>query len=276
VSDLIERLGDGFEPAYGLPVLLGIALALFFPSSKAFVREEDKRRYRFIQIFTLVGAIVGAKLAVLFGDLGWPMTPLASPWQIVFSGRSITGGLIGGFVTAEVLKPILRYRLPPNDRFATVLPFSVAIGRIGCLLAGCCQGTRFDGPDFARAWAIRGHDGALRHPAPIYEMLFSLAVGAVFVLLLRRGVLRGRLFAVYLMAYGTFRFMVEYVRDTPEVAWGLSGYQLLALSMLPLGLFGALRSVPPLPSTDAPEEDEATRAAPEPALAFTSDVSERR
>lgn len=266
MSDLLERLGDGFQPAYGLPVLLGIGLALFFPSSKAFVRPEDKKRYRFIQIFTLVGAIVGAKLAVLFGDLGWPMTPLESPWQIVFSGRSITGGLIGGFVTAEALKPILRYRLPPNDRFATVIPFSVAIGRVGCVLAGCCQGTPFEG-----AWAMRGHDGVLRHPAPIYEMLFSLAVGGVFVLLLRRGLLRGRLFAVYLMAYGTFRFFVEIVRDTPEVAWGLSGYQLLALSMLPLGLFGLLRAVPSLPSM--PSSDDAPL---EPALALGADGSERR
>ncbi|MCB9593001.1 MAG: prolipoprotein diacylglyceryl transferase [Sandaracinaceae bacterium] len=241
----MSELVDGFQPAYGVPVLLGLALAFLFPSSKAFVRPEDKRAYRVIQVFTLVGAIVGAKLAVLFGDLGWPMTPLESARQIVFSGRSITGGLIGGFLTAEALKPLLRYPLPPNDRFATVLPFSVAIGRVGCVLAGCCRGTPFDG-----AWAVVDADGVARHPAPVYEMLFSLAVGVVFVVLLRKGLLRGRLFAVYLMTYGAFRFLVEIVRDTPDVAWGLSGYQLLALSMLPLGLFGLLRRLPPLPEAE--------------------------
>ena len=139
----------------------------------------------------------------------------------------------------------LRYQLPPNDRFATVLPFSVAIGRVGCVLAGCCRGTPFDG-----AWAVVDADGVARHPAPVYEMLFSLAVGAVFVVLLRKGLLRGRLFAVYLITYGSFRFLVEIVRDTPDVAWGLSGYQLLALSMLPLGLFGLLRRLPPLPEAE--------------------------
>ncbi len=242
----MQELLDGFEPAYGLPVLAGIALAVLFPSSRAFARPEDRRRYRVIQLFTLVGAIVGAKLAVLFGDLGWPMTPLESPRQIVFSGRSITGGLIGGFLTAELLKPVMRYRLPPNDRFATVLCFSIAIGRVGCLLAGCCRGTPWDGP-----LALTDADGVARHPAPIYELLFCLAVGAAFVVLLRQGRLRGRLFAVFLLAYGLFRFVVEGVRDTPEIAWGLSGYQLLALAMLPLGLFGLLRRLPPVPE-DAP------------------------
>ncbi len=230
----MQRLIDGFEPGYAIPVLAGIALALFFPSSRHFSEPEDKRRYRLIQLFTLVGAIVGAKLAVLFGDLGWPMTPLESPWQVLFSGRSITGGLIGGFLTAESLKPLMRYRLPPNDRFATVLPFSVAIGRVGCLLAGCCRGRPFEG-----AWALDG-----RHPAPVYEMIFQLAVGGVFIALLRSGRARGRIFAIYLIAYGTFRFFSEMVRDTPELGWGLSGYQFLTMSMLPMGLFGLLRKLP--------------------------------
>jgi len=129
---------------------------------------------------------------------------------------------------------VFRYRLPPNNRFATVLPFSVAIGRVGCLVAGCCQGRPFDG-----AWALDG-----RHPAPIYEMIFQLTIGCVFVVLLRRKLLPGRLFAIYLIAYGTFRFFSEMVRDTPELAWGLSGYQMLASSMLPMGLFGLLRTLP--------------------------------
>jgi phosphatidylglycerol:prolipoprotein diacylglycerol transferase len=232
-------LREYFEPAYAVPVLLAVLLALAFPSANHFEAPEDRRRYRRIQVFTLIGALLGAKVAVLFGDLGWPFVPLKDPKQWIFSGRSITGGLILGFLTAEVLKPLMRYPLPPNDRFATVLPFSVAIGRIGCLLAGCCAGKPFDGP-----WAVRDAEGVLRHPAPIYEMLFQVTVGLVFVACLRRGALRGRLFALYLISYGVFRFFSEFLRDTPLFAWGLSGYQWLALMMLPLGTFGLLRALP--------------------------------
>ena len=46
--DAVSELVDGFQPAYGVPVLLGLALAFLFPSSKAFVRPEDKRAYRVI------------------------------------------------------------------------------------------------------------------------------------------------------------------------------------------------------------------------------------
>ena len=49
--------------------------------------------------------------------------------EILLSGRSVTGALILGFLAAEAAKPLLGYSMPPNDRFATLLPFSFAIGR---------------------------------------------------------------------------------------------------------------------------------------------------
>ena len=40
-------------------------------------------------------------------------------------GRSIAGALLFGFLGVEAAKPLLRYDIPPNDRFAIVLPFSI-------------------------------------------------------------------------------------------------------------------------------------------------------
>src|SRR5205807_386296 len=119
-------------------------------------------------------------------------------WQ---SGRSITGALLFGFLFAELAKPMIGYELPPNDRFAALLPFTIGIGRIGCLLAGCCGGLPYDG------WcAIAGPDGTPRYPTQLLEMLFQFTTGICFVVMVRRGWLFGRLFSVYLMAYGVFRF----------------------------------------------------------------------
>ena len=82
------------------------------------------------------------------------ITKYHAPSGLPGAGRSIAGALLFGFIGAELAKPLMRYRLPPNDRFATVLPFSIAIGRIGCLLAGCCLGEPWNGP-----WAVRAADG---------------------------------------------------------------------------------------------------------------------
>jgi phosphatidylglycerol:prolipoprotein diacylglycerol transferase len=218
-----------FTATYVVPAVLALVLALLYPVSRH-LGAGDRRRYHVLQAITLVGAIVGAKIAALMGDHQWPLVPLSSGADLVTGGRSIVGGLLGGFFAAEIAKPLLGYTLPPNDRFAAILPFSLAIGRVGCFLSGCCRGTPFDGwPSIAYA------DGIARHPAPLYEAAFQVAIGLVFVALVRRRILEGRLFAVYLVAYGAYRFASEFVRETPHVLFGYSVYQALCVVMIVAG-----------------------------------------
>jgi phosphatidylglycerol:prolipoprotein diacylglycerol transferase len=220
------------HPVYGVAIFAALALAAFFPVSKGIDDPAERRHYYRMQVITLLGGVVGAKLAVVFGETGWPFAPAPDHWQaLLWSGRSITGALIGGLLAAELAKPLTGYRRPPNDRFAAVLPFSIAVGRVGCLTEGCCRGAPWDG------WcAVRYADGVPRHPAQAYEILFQVAAGVVFIVMVRRGVLFGRVFSLYLVAYGAFRFLTEYVRDTPR-PWALpvSAYQVLAAVMVALG-----------------------------------------
>lgn len=216
-----------FHLSYALPVLLGLALFVFYPVTRG---VTDRRGYYRMQAITFVGAIVGAKLAVIIGDLNWPRVPLHD-WSVLLdSGRSIVGALIGGFVAAEAAKPLLRYRMPPNDRFAALLPFSIGIGRVGCLLTGCCRGLHYDGP-----CAITYADGIPRYPAQALEVVFQLCVGALFILMVKRRVLFGRMFALYMVVYGVFRFVTEFIRETPKTFGPLSGYQIMTLVMVILG-----------------------------------------
>ena len=66
-------------------------------------------------------------------------------------------------------------------------------------------------------------------------MVFQFAVGVLFIFLLKRQILFGRLFSLYLILYGVFRFGTEFIRDTPKFPGGFSGYQILALIMILLG-----------------------------------------
>jgi len=227
----LSEVVDLFSIRYAGPVLLGVLLVLFFPAGKNIADPAERRKYRLLQAFTLLGAVVGAKVSVLMGDLRWPLEALPSKGVLIDSGRSITGGLIGGLLTAEALKPLMGYRLPPNDRFAVVLPFSIAIGRSGCWMSGCCLGLPTEGP-----LGVLGIDGVARYPAVLYEIAFQVSAGLLLVLLLRRGRLFGHLFALYLVLYGIFRFGTEFIRETPTYLVGLSAYQFLALGMIVLGL----------------------------------------
>lgn len=218
------------HPVYFVCVLLGVILALAFPVTRGIQRGKHRQQYYILQLIMLVGAVIGAKLSVLMGDYGWPLLPV-SDWQaIIWSGRSVTGALILGFLFVEVSKPIIGYTRPPNDRFAALLPFSIALGRVGCLVEGCCAGVPYNG-----VCAMRGIDGVYRFPSQVLEIVFQICVGVSFLFLVKRGKLQGHLFAIYLMLYGVFRFLSESLRDTPKIFHGWSGYQWLCLIMIALG-----------------------------------------
>jgi phosphatidylglycerol:prolipoprotein diacylglycerol transferase len=224
------KLSAWFALRYALPVLLALIVLLAFPVTRNMRDDATRRRYWRIQLITLLGAIFGAKLVVLMGDHLWPAVPLH--WHdVLTSGRSIVGGLIFGFLAAEIAKPLMGYTLPPNDRFATVLPFSFAIGRFGCFLQGCCRGIAHDG-----ILSVTYADGIARHPVQLYEAAFNVAIGIAFIVLLRRGRLQHRFFATYLIAYGAYRFATEFIRATPHPLGGYSVYQLFSIVMILLGV----------------------------------------
>ena len=85
--------------------------------------------------------------------------------------------------------------------------------------------------------------GLPRWPAVPVEIGFNALMLATFLLLRRVAspALRGQHFHVYLMAYGTFRFFHEFLRATPRLSHGLTGYQLAALAVATLGAAGYLR-----------------------------------
>lgn len=226
-------------PRYAIPVLLAIAIALLFPATKHMPREE-RRRYWLLQVATMFGAVFGAKLVALMGDHFWPFVPMQTS-HLLTSGRSIVGGLIFGFLAAEAAKPLLGYTLPPNDRFATIIPFSVATGRLGCHLQGCCLGLEHHGW-FSVAYA----DGIPRYPVQLMEVAFHAAIGIAFIVLLRRQMFAGRLFAIYLVVYGGYRLLTEMIRATPRVAGSWSVYQFFCIVMIALGMLSFVARTPRL------------------------------
>jgi prolipoprotein diacylglyceryltransferase len=216
----------GREWVYSLVVGASLLFLFLFPTGNARLPVKERARYWLLQTITLLFAILGAKASMLWAD-----GVEVERWQqLAFSGRSITGGLLGGFLAAEASKPLLGYVLPPNDRFAAKLPFSIALGRVGCLFGGCCRGLPHDG-----LLSIRYDDGVARWPTQLIELVFQLGVGLVFVVAVRRGAWQARVFNVYLVVYGAFRFLIEYLRETPKLAGSLSRYQLLSLAMLLVG-----------------------------------------
>jgi phosphatidylglycerol---prolipoprotein diacylglyceryl transferase len=151
----------------------------------------------------LLGAGIGA---VLFGT--------ANLWFSGQSGlgRSIEGALAGGILAVEFYKRCAGIRARTGARFALPLAIGIAIGRIGCFLAGLDDFTY--GTPTTLPWGHDFGDGIARHPVQLYESAAMLAAAALYV----GAVLRHNTFVIvngfYLMVgfYGAQRFAWEFMK----------------------------------------------------------------
>lgn len=224
-------LGPLNLPTYALAMLAAFGVALSIRRREAARLGHVKLPgYRWVAIGALLGAAVGAKLGmVLFTPLSAIPDLLAATLSLDFTGKTVIGGLVGGYLGVEIAKAAVGIRQSTGDAFAVALPVGQAIGRVGCLLHGCCYGAPWDGP-----WAIGG-----RHPAPLYEAGLDLLLAAWLWRQRRRPLPQGHLFRRYLVGYALIRAAVESWRGDPHL-WVGPLTLVQAVCLLAAAIFSAL------------------------------------
>jgi phosphatidylglycerol:prolipoprotein diacylglycerol transferase len=218
--------------AYTVLLVAGVAVSFLYWRGHA----AGDRRLIAVYLAALAGAFFGAKVVFLLCE-GWMVWPTPERWAALAAGKTILGALLGGYAGVEIAKMAVGYRRPTGDLFAIAAPLGIAIGRVGCLLHGCCAGVQC-APAW---WTLRERAGVDRWPAVPVEIGFNLLAAAGLFVLRRRRVWPGQLFHVYLMAYGSFRFLHEWLRATPRIGAGVSTYQIATLAVIVLGAVGFWR-----------------------------------
>ena len=194
----------------------------------------------------VVGATLAAKLPFWF--FAQTLSPAILPFPGVAwlaDGKTILWALAGGYLGVEVGKWMLDIRVRTGDTFVVAVAVAVGVGRLGCLVYGCCHGTPTDLP-----WGIRfsiAEDGGTiaRHPTQVYESIFHLTFACLAAWSIRRNWMTGDWMPIYLIGYAIYRFCSEYIRaETPWVA-GLTFYQIsavpIAVVMLAIIIWRRLR-----------------------------------
>ncbi|MFO0965050.1 MAG: prolipoprotein diacylglyceryl transferase family protein [Gemmataceae bacterium] len=176
-----------------------------------------------------LGAFCGGMLAAKlpFVLLDWEGFLSGAAW--FDSGKTLVLGLVGGYFGVEATKWALNIRVRTGDSFAAPVAAAVAVGRLACFSAGCCHGVATSLP-----WGVDFGDGVCRHPTQLYEAAFHLTCAAILLQMQARGVCRGQLVKLYIIAYLTYRFLTEYVRPEPELWLGWTAYQWGSLVLIPV------------------------------------------
>lgn len=170
-----------------------------------------------------IGAALGAKLIVLLED---PAFTLAHFRELGFwlSGKSIVGGILGGYAGVEIAKRDVGVTWSTGDRWVVPLAAGLAVGRIGCFLSGLTDDAY--GVPTGLPWGVDFGDGP-RHPTQLYEIAFCLAFLAWLLVMRRRRAfaVEGIQLRLFLVAYFAFRFLEEFIRVSPRPWLGLTIYQ---------------------------------------------------
>lgn len=242
---ILTRVFDYELGTFG--VLMGVALLTALWVARSLGKRDglDPRKVNDVGLATLASAIFGSKLLAF---LVLAYSGVSPTWADMRTAGAIHGGLIGAMLAIFFIGRAMK--LPLDRLFDAYVPATAlgqAIGRIGCLSAGCCYGS-----PSALPWAITFSDPraldlggvplhTTLHPVQIYDAGLHLMIFLVLVALHRRKFLVGRLFAPWCVLEGCTRFYIETFRgDLGRGIWfnlpWLSTGRATSLLMIALGL----------------------------------------
>lgn len=244
--------------SYGLCMAMGFLFSMMFISRMCRYNGQKSELYSSLVTWLLVCAILGARIAYVIEH--WHSEFIGDPlavFRIDRGGLMFYGGFIGAALLTLVYARICRKKLfEITDVLLTVLPLGHVFGRIGCFFHGCCYGGRTDSilgvsfPAHSPAWEQQLADGLISRsascslpvlPVQFFEASLNLLIFFVLYRMYRRAYRhQGVITAVYLMSYGSVRFLTEFLRGDDRFSMG--GFSIgqtisIAVFMLGVGIF---------------------------------------
>ena len=226
---------------YGIMYLVGFALFLLLGRHRIRERADwTVKELDDLLFYGALGVVLGGRLGyVLFYKFS---DYLHAPLHIFYvweGGMSFHGGMLGVIFAIWLFsKRTGKAWLAVTDFVAPLVPLGLGAGRIGNFINGELWGRPTDVP-----WAMifPKMDMQPRHPSELYE--FALEGVTLFLILWffsRKPRPMGAISGLFLIGYGTFRFLVEFTREPDDflglLALGLSMGQWLSLPMVLAGI----------------------------------------
>ena len=222
---------------YGIMIGIGLASAFIILAYYCKKKNVEEKFADFVFMNGVMAVVLGFMSASLFQSF---YNYIENPEAGFKIGGSMTflGGLIGGVVVFLVVYAFMAKRYKTRlFEVLSIVPCVITLahgfGRLGCFFAGCCYGKPTDswlGVKFP-------HLPHPVHPTQLYEAAFLFLLFGLFTFLLFKYDFKHN-FSVYLIAYGTFRFFLEFLRGDHrgELLGFISPSQTWSLCMVAIGI----------------------------------------
>lgn len=219
--------------SYPFILLLSLLLGVFVSAQEARHFKISPQIILILSIPTIFSALLGARVFYLISNFDFNLN------SFLFHGGI---GFYGGLISGALCLLFLAYKnnIPWKMLFSAASPglsLAHALGRVGCLLKGCCYGKKCDLP-----WAIYYQDplskaplNAPLHPSQIYEIIGLIAISLILFVNNRKPLKMGlESWKIYLFSYSFLRFFIEFTRGDPSRGqWGaLSPSQWISIAII--------------------------------------------
>ena len=230
---------------YGISYVIGILGAWWLLKKRATQArwEFSQQQVGDLVFYCMLGIILGGRLgSVLFYYPGYYLEHPLEVFYLQQGGMAFHGGLVGVLIAVWFYaRKQHKSFFSVTDFIAPVVPVGLFCGRVANFINGELWGAPSQLP-----WAMIFPDpaagGISRHPSQLYEaMLEGLLLFALLWWYSSTPRERGRVSGLFLLVYGLFRFLVEFVRE-PDAHIGYLAFdwfsmgQALSLPMIVIGL----------------------------------------
>ncbi|MFT4343277.1 MAG: prolipoprotein diacylglyceryl transferase [Candidatus Woesearchaeota archaeon] len=241
IDPVLVSLGPISIRYYGLVYILGFVLGYFLlqklgEKSKLLTKDQASD----IILYIAIGAIIGARLiyAIIY-NFGYYSVNLIEIFYVWQGGLSFHGGFIGATIalylyTKKKNLDILKI----GDILVIPLAIGLALGRIANFI-----NAELVGRVTSVSWCVYfPGEEECRHPSQIYASIKNMIIFTVLLTTYSLKKLpRGMLVSIFLIMYGSFRFIIEFFRaPDPQLGFiilGLSMGQILSIIVIGVGIW---------------------------------------
>lgn len=181
-----------------------------------------------ILIAAIFGSFIGSRL---IGGLENPDLLRKSDNMLLYfyQNKTVLGGFLGGLFAVEAVKKIIGETKASGDLFVFPIILALMIGRIGCFSMGVYEETY--GSETSLPWGMSLGDVVTRHPVALYEILFLFLLWVMLVQAEKKWKFEnGARFKIFMMAYISFRFLLDFIKPHYTFSIGLSTIQITCLT----------------------------------------------
>lgn len=225
---IIFKLGPFTAYSYGFMLVIAFLASTLLAGLEAERNNIDPQVIFSFSFLVFIFGVIGSRIFYVVENFAFYLRNPLEILMLQHGGLSWFGGLIFGVIAG--IRYLKKKKLSVYATFDLVIPFVAlgqAIGRIGCLLNGCCFGR--ESLNFGIYFNV--HNSVLI-PTQIYSSLILLFIFIVLRSLQNKPLPQGQILFLYLLLYSIQRFFIEFLRaDNQIIFGGLTLFQIISIAI---------------------------------------------